>query len=176
MSTIAECLPVVSREQAEAIITKVMMADINERSDVLEKALQNSGLPSDVGRGKCGASTAAVLVAANADAGVAAEMFLAASFTPLSMDAIRAARKLAIGLTAPSECYDDTVLGAFRIAGWVMGERSASRGADGRPMPQPLSSFPDAIERDARNCDLRCGEIAAEITSAVQMFQECCNE
>ena len=176
MSTIAECLPVVSREQAEAIINKVMMADINERSDVLEKALQDAGLPSDVGRGDVGASTATVLIAANTDAGVAAEMFLAASSTHLSMDSVRAARKLAIGLTAPSECYGDTVLEAFRIAGWVMGERSAPRGADGRPMPRPLSSFPDAVERDARNCDLRCGEIAAEITSAVQMFHACCDE
>ena len=176
MSTISECLPVVSREQAQAVITKVMMADINERSDVLEKALQDAGLPSDVGRGGVGVTTAAVLIAANTDAGVAAEMFLAASSPLLSMDSVRAARKLAIGLTAPSECYDDTVLEAFRIAGWVMGERSVRRRADGQPMPRPLSSFPDAVERDARNCALRCGEIAAEITNAVQMFHACCDE
>lgn len=181
MTTLILRLPEVDRDVALHVITTLLQTPLTERAETFQQLATSAGLPvvwddKPHSISHVNAAPAALLVAAGvSDPGVAAEVFAGADFAPWTPELVAAAKRLAAGLTGAGSGMGDAVLEPFRIAGWAMGERPPARDSAGVPAPCLNSAFCDAAERDARNCPLRAGEIAAEIARAVAMFHACCD-
>jgi hypothetical protein len=181
VQTLISRLPEVDRDVALHVITALLQTPISERAEKFQQLATSANLPvvwDDKPHSlmHVNAAPAALLVAAGVSgSGVAAEVFAGAAFAPWTPQLVAAAKRLAAGLADAGSGMSDTVLEPFRIAGWAMGERPPARNGAGFPVPCPHSAFWDAADRDARNCPLRAGEIAAEIAAAVAMFHACCD-
>jgi len=174
-------LPQIDHDVALHVITALLQTPIGERAEKFQQLATSANLPvvwddKPQSISHVNAAPAALLIAADVrDPGVAAEVFASADFAPWTPLLVAAAKRLAAGLADAGSGMGDAVLEPFRIAGWAMGERPPARNGAGFPVPCLNSAFWDAADRDARNCPLRAGEIAAEIASAVAMFHACCD-
>lgn len=163
----SECVttvtPKMTKAEAEQTIARVLAAD--DRCKAIHDEAKSHGQRNSVGW-DIGRFVADLLLAAECwDAALAARLFCYAGSLDVA-EYVERAERLAVEWTDSRSGIHDTVGEPFSIASWHLGNSRSRR---------KFSNFDDAEERDAHDCPLRAGEIAAEIAGAVWMFI-CCTE